>query len=50
MHALPVPVHPQTDFTPKQVVVLCLQETGAKFRTGVKFLLRYNNLGELMQR
>ena len=38
----PVPVHLQTDFAPKQVVVLHLHETG------VKFSLQYNNRGELM--
>ena len=46
-HALPVPVHWQTDFTPKRVVVSCLHDTVARFRTGVKFSLRYNNRGEL---
>ena len=28
-------------------VILSLHETGVKFRTGVKFLLWYNNWGEL---
>ena len=37
-HALPVPVYRQTDFTPKRVVVSCLHDTVARFRTGVKFL------------
>ena len=46
-HALPVPVHWQTDFTPKRVVVSRLHDTVARFRTGVKFSLRYNNRGEL---
>ena len=46
-HALPVPVLQQIDFTAKRVVVLRLHDTVAKFRTGVKFSLRYNNRGEL---
>ena len=46
-HALPVTVYRQTDFTPKRVVVLHLHDTIARFRTGVKFLHRYNNWGEL---
>ena len=46
-HALPVPVHRQTDFTPKRVVVSFLHDTVARFRTGVKFSLRYNNQVEL---
>ena len=46
-HALPVPVHWQTDFTPKRVVVSRLHDTVARFRTGVKFSPRYNNRGEL---
>ena len=46
-HALPIPVHRQTDFTPKRVVVLRLHDTIARFRTGVKFSPRYNNRGEL---
>ena len=37
MHALPVPVYRQTDFTPKRVVVSRLHDTVARFRTGVKF-------------
>ena len=45
--ALPVPVYRQTDFTPRQVVVLCLHDTIARFHTGVKFSPRYNNRGEL---
>ena len=44
-HALPVPVYRQTDFTPKRVVVSYLHDTVARFRTGVKFSLRYNNRG-----
>ena len=36
-YALPVPVYRQTDFTPKQVVVLCLHDTVARFRIGVRF-------------
>ena len=36
-YALPVPVYRQTDFTPKQVVVLCLHDTVARFHTGVRF-------------
>ena len=39
-HALPVPVHWQTDFTPKRVVVSRLRDIIARFRTGVKFSLR----------
>jgi len=46
-HALPVPVHRQTDFTPKRVVVPRLHDTVARFRTGVKFSPRYKNRGEL---
>ena len=46
-HALPVPVYWQTDFTPKRVVVSCLHDTAARFRTGVKFSPRYKNRGEL---
>ena len=46
-HALPVPVYQQTDFTPKHVVVSRLHDTFARFRAGVKFSPRYNNLGEL---
>ena len=37
VHALPVPVYQQTDFTPKCVVSLCLHDTIARFRTRVKF-------------
>ena len=33
MHALPIPVYWQTDFTPKQVVASCSQHTVAKFHT-----------------
>ena len=47
MHALPVPVYRQTDFTSKRVVVLRLQDTIARFCTGVKFLPWYENRGEL---
>ena len=46
-HALPIPVYRQTDFTPKQVVVSRLNDTVARFRTGVKFSPRYKNRGEL---
>ena len=46
-HALPVPVYPQTDFTPKRVVVSHLHDTVARFCTGVKFSPRYENGGEL---
>ena len=46
-HALPVPDHRQTDFTPKWVVVSCLHDTVTKFRTGVKFSPWYNSRGEL---
>ena len=46
-HALPVPGHRQTEFTPKRVVVSRLLDTVARFRTGVKFSPRYNNRGEL---
>ena len=46
-HALPVPGHRQTEFTPKRVVVSRLRDTVARFRTGVKFSPRYNNRGEL---
>ena len=46
-HALPAPVHRQTDFTPKRAVVSRLHDTVARFRTGVKFSPRYNNRGEL---
>ena len=46
-HVLPVPVYQQTDFTPKRVVVSRLNDTVARFRTGVKFSPGYNNRGEL---
>ena len=46
-HALPIPVYQETDFTPKRVVVSRLHDTIVRFRTGVKFLPRYNNWGEL---
>ena len=49
-HALPVPVHRQTDFPPKRVVVSRLHDTVARFRTRVKFSPRYNNRGELTPR
>ena len=35
MHALPVPLYRQTDFTPKRVVVSRLHDTVARFRNGV---------------
>ena len=44
------PADRQTDFTPKRVVVSRLHGTVAKFRTGVKFSLRYNNWGEITPR
>ena len=44
-HALPVPGHRQTEFTPKRVVVSLSHDTFARFRTGVKFSPRYNNRG-----
>ena len=47
MHALPIPVYQQTDFTMKNVVVSHLHDTVVRFRTGVNFLPRYNNQGEL---
>ena len=46
-HAPPVPVYQQTDFTPKRVVVSCLHDTVARFRTGVKFSPRRDNWSEL---
>ena len=49
MHALPVPVYRQTDFTPKQVVILRLHDTAARFHTGVKFSPRYKNWGDSRQ-
>ena len=48
MHALPVPVYRETDFTPKRVVVSHLHDTVVRFHTGGKFLPQYNNWGELM--
>lgn len=47
MHALPTPVYLQTDFTPKGVVVPCVHDTVVKFCTWVKFLILYNDWGEL---
>ena len=49
-HALPVPVHRQTDFTPKRVVVSRLHDAGARFRTGMKFSPRYYNRCKLTPR
>ena len=46
-HALPVPGHRQTEFTPKRMVVLRLRVTVARFRIGVKFSPRYDNRDEL---
>ena len=46
-HALPVPGHRQTEFTPERVFVSRSHDTVARFRTGVKFSPRYNNRGEL---
>ena len=46
-HVLPIPVYQQTDFTLKLVVVSCLHDTVARFRTRVKLLPWYNNQGEL---
>ena len=46
-HVLPVLVHWQTDFTPQRVVVSRLDDTVARFCTGVKFLPCCNNQGEL---
>ena len=40
-HALLVPVYRQIDFAPKLVVVSCLHDTVARFRTGVKFSPRF---------
>ena len=45
MHALPIPVYWQTDFIPKDVVVLRLHDTVEKFRTGVKFSAPVQQLG-----
>lgn len=42
-HALPVSVHRQTIFMAKSVVISRLHGTVAKFRTEVKFSLRYND-------
>ena len=47
MHALPVPVYRQTNFTPKQVDVSRLHDTVARFRTGVKFSPQNKDQGEL---
>ena len=47
-HVLPLPVHRQTDITPKPLVVSRLHDAGAKFPTGVKFSLRCNNRVELV--
>ena len=47
MHALPVSVYGQTDFTPKPVFVSRLRDTVESFRTRVRFSPRYNNRGEL---
>ena len=46
-HVLPIPVYRQTDFTPKWVVVSCLHDTVARFRTEVKFSPQCENRGEL---
>jgi len=46
MHALPIPVYRQTDFTPKWVVVSRFHDTIARFRTEVEFSLRCENWGE----
>ena len=46
-HALPIPVDRKTDFTLKQVAVLCFHDTIARIHTGVKFSPQYNNWGEL---
>ena len=45
MHALPIPVYRQTDFTPKDVVVLRLHDTVEKFHTRVKFSAPVQQLG-----
>ena len=42
MHALPVPVYQQTDFTP-----FFLHDTVMGFHTGLKCSPQYNNWGEL---
>ena len=46
-YAIPVPVYQRTDFTLKQVVVLRLHDTAARFRTGLKFSPWYKIWGEL---
>ena len=46
-HALPFLAPLKTDSTPKRVKVARLHDTGAKFRTGVKFSLLYSNRDEL---
>ena len=45
MHALPIPVYRQTDFTLKGVVVSRLHDTVEKFHTGVKFSALVQQLG-----
>ena len=45
-HALPIPGHRQTEFTPKRVVVSHLHDTVVRFHTGVKFSPWYNNRGD----
>ena len=47
MHALPVPVYQQTDFTPKLVVISRSHDTVTGFHTGLKCSPQYNNWGEL---
>ena len=47
MHALPVSVYRQTNFTPKQVDISRLHDTVARFRTRVKFLPQNKDQGEL---
>ena len=44
MHALPVPVHQQTDFTPKLVVISRLHDTVTGLHTGLKSSPQYNNI------
>ena len=46
-HALPIPVHQQTYFPPKSLVVSHLHDNVARFPTRVKFSPRCNNRGEL---
>ena len=46
-HVVPVPVYRQTDFTLERVDVLCLHDTVARFRTGVKFSPQNKDQGEL---